>query len=473
MRYLISMAGDGTRWSNYRGVRKHFAPINNEPNIHRTIRLLRQFDKEADIYIGYHPDYFPDMLEGMGLKFYNGRKYFVGTESDRYYSSMEYWSETGPTVLIWGDVFFTEEALRKVTTPFHSWVRTGRTGTGIYKAYGEEFSIGFTPSYRNQMIDAMNRVESITKERGVQLFGAVYLAMFGLSDDEIIAHSDSGRKPNLGNMIEINDLTDDFDTPEDYNRFLMHYDKREGNRIVIGVPTAEFARQAKFYDYLFALDKPDRTTVSLAHGQSPAHNRNAIIDSALEVNATHVFFVDDDLLIPQDTLTRLLAHDKDIVSGLYLTRNFPHAPIAMDIALTDGSCRFKFLKSGETGLVEAVNFGLGCCLIKTDVFRKMEKPWIRLGQLNPQEWNDDIEFFNRARHSGYQLWLDLDVRCGHMATVAIWPQYNEAEKQWLTLYDSQGRGHAAFFAATPDQVYGQEEYDKVLESVRHMIEKEV
>lgn len=236
----------------------------------------------------------------------------------------------------------------------------------------------------------------------------------------------------------------------------------------------EFARQAKFYDYLHQLDKPPGTILSLAHGQSPAQNRNVMIENALKVeNLTHIFFIDDDVLVPRDALYRLLAHDKDIVSGLYLMRNFPHQPIAMNVSLNDGRCRFKFLDNDETGLVEVVNFGLGCCLIKADVFRKIEKPWITIGQLNSQEWNDDIEFFNRAREKyGYRLWLDLEVCAGHMGTAVFWPKYDPQTKVWTTVYDTQGAGHAAFYAATPHQVYGEDEYEKMLKANKHLVTKD-
>lgn len=245
-------------------------------------------------------------------------------------------------------------------------------------------------------------------------------------------------------------------------------------KVVIAIPTMEMARQAKFYDYLFAIDKPADTVLSLSHGQSPAQNRNVMIQNALDDNATHVFFIDDDVLIPKDSLFRLLAHDKDIVSGLYLMRNFPHQPIAMDVALSDNRCRFKFLQPDEKGLVEVVNFGLGCCLIKTEVFKKMQAPWITIGQLNPQEWNDDIEFFNRCREKyGFRLWLDLDVRAGHMCTTTLWPHYNEEQKHWLTMYDTQGMGHAAFYAATPQQVYGPDKYKQVLDDSRHLVIKDL
>jgi hypothetical protein len=94
--------------------------------------------------------------------------------------------------------------------------------------------------------------------------------------------------------------------------------------------------------------------------------------------------------------------------------------------------------------------------------------------MNAVEWNDDIQFFNRCREKyGYQLWLDLNVRAGHMCTVTLWPHYNEEQKQWLTMYDTQGAGHAAFFAATPKQVYGDDSYEKMLRDNAHLVTKDV
>lgn len=236
-------------------------------------------------------------------------------------------------------------------------------------------------------------------------------------------------------------------------------------KVVIGLPTMEMARQAKFYDYLNQLERPLGTLLSCSHGQSPAMNRNIIIKQALEVDATHIFFIDDDVCIPRDALLKLLAHNKDIVSGLYLHRNYPHAPIAFNVAYNDGRCRYKFLENGDNGLVEIVNAGLGCALIRTEVFRTLgTENWIRLGQLNSQEWNDDIDFFNRCRAAGFKMYLDQTVCCGHMATATIWPEYKDGK--WLTVYDTQGGGHAAFWAATPKQIYGDDTYERSLKEFR-------
>lgn len=207
------------------------------------------------------------------------------------------------------------------------------------------------------------------------------------------------------------------------------------NKVLIAVPTQEFARRADFYDYFNMLEKPEGTICTFAHGQSPARNRNIMIEQALQHECTHIFFIDDDVALRPDALVKLLKHDKDMVSGLYLMRNYPHFPIMFDESYDDGRCKFSFLEKGRKGLVEAVNAGLGAALIKIDVFKTMPKPWITLGELEKDHWCDDISFFNRARKLGFKLFVDLDLPCGHMNTAVIWPD-RDPEGNWFTSYNT-------------------------------------
>lgn len=207
-------------------------------------------------------------------------------------------------------------------------------------------------------------------------------------------------------------------------------------KILIGVPTAEFARQACFYDYFNMIDKPIGTMLTFAHGQSPARNRNVIIQQALDNEADYLLFLDDDTCPPPNILTKLIAHDKDMVTGLYVMRNFPHKPIIFGYADDAGRCAHVFPQDGNEELIPCVASGLGACLINTRVFRGMNEPWITLGELEKDHWCDDISFFNRARESGFSLFCDPTVRCGHMASVTITPEYSDG--QWRVSYDTQG-----------------------------------
>lgn len=217
-------------------------------------------------------------------------------------------------------------------------------------------------------------------------------------------------------------------------------------KVLIAVPTAEVARKARFYDALNALELPkDGITIKTsAHGQSPAQNRNVMIEQAQIHKCSHIMFIDDDTLFPSNMLIQLLSHNVDVVTGMYLMRNYPHQPIIFDESLVDGRCRFHYLSDNETGLIPIVNCGLGACLIKMHVFDGMEKPYIRLGELQKDHWCDDIGFFNRLRATNpeVKIYCDLDMPVGHMGHVTLWPKLNENGK-WTTLYDTEGAGTAS------------------------------
>lgn len=223
-------------------------------------------------------------------------------------------------------------------------------------------------------------------------------------------------------------------------------------KVMIAVPTAEGSRYAFFYSHLASIDKPENTIQLMSNGQSPARNRNIAIREAIHHDCSHILFLDDDVIVQPDVLKRLLAHDKDIVTGLYMMRNFPHKPIVFSYSNDKGECAWMDI-SGKRGLIEIVNTGLGLALIKVDVFKKMVEMgktfkngdkdcWIVLGELEKDHWCDDIGFFNRARECGYKLYCDLDVVGSHMSTVKITPVIQDG--QWHVEYDTNGTGHVRF-----------------------------
>lgn len=209
-------------------------------------------------------------------------------------------------------------------------------------------------------------------------------------------------------------------------------------KVLIGVPTEEYSRRADFYDYLNLLEKPPNTMQLMAHDRSPAHNRNIIVEQALIHDCSHVLFIDDDQTPKSDALMQLLEHNVDIVSGLYLRRDYPHQPLIFDVANDDGAALYVYLNGDESRLKKIVAAGLGFCLIKTSVFQKLTKPYFRLGELASDQWCDDIGFFKRVREANIQSYCDMECRVGHIGTMIIWP--NKVDGAWYTGYDTGGNG---------------------------------
>jgi hypothetical protein len=161
--------------------------------------------------------------------------------------------------------------------------------------------------------------------------------------------------------------------------------------------------------------------------------RNLLVTHAMDVptDPTHIFWMDDDMVIPSTAIAQLLAHDRDIVGGLYHQRMMPFRPVAY-FDTEDMDKRFASIELAEqgAGLMEVDGMGLGCCLVRMDVYNE-------LAELGGPRWHavidgrgEDLHFFNRAKDAGYRVWLDTDLRCGHVrrevVTTTHWASYRAA-----------------------------------------------
>jgi len=144
-------------------------------------------------------------------------------------------------------------------------------------------------------------------------------------------------------------------------------------------------------------------------------SRKAIINYFLQGEYTHLFWVDSDVVLPKDALKKLLAENKDIISGVYVSPfNYPRLPtIVHPVAykLTHSEelrlpLQSSEIKQGE--IKEMHSVGFGCCLIKREVLEKV--PLRRIPETTSTE---DILFCVDARKKGYKTFLHAGVLCKH------------------------------------------------------------
>jgi hypothetical protein len=204
----------------------------------------------------------------------------------------------------------------------------------------------------------------------------------------------------------------------------------------------DHARQIDFFVRLMMLQLPPGSWIQFYPGFFAHRNRTHGTEAALQGGATHVFFVDDDQLLQPDTVTRLLAHDTDIVSVNLLYKERPHE-----------AYMFERLKGGlfptplgtQRGLVEVDACGLGGVLVKADVFRRItEYEWFAV---NEKAKTDDLYFCELAQQHGFRVLVDLEAIAGHITYGAVWPAWTG--ERWETLVQIAGGGE--FFAPAPDR----------------------
>lgn len=165
---------------------------------------------------------------------------------------------------------------------------------------------------------------------------------------------------------------------------------------------------------------------------------DAMRDSALELaraeGFTHALFLDADMVWPTDVLERILRHaavDQAIVSGLYVLRTPPYAPVAMAGRFRkEGSDVDQFYFAEELGeeLIEVDVIGMGCCLIPLAVLEVIgPRPWFEYRN-DDQGWprvTEDVPFCLKAKEAGYTVWLDPTVKCGHVQPQVIDARWHE------------------------------------------------
>lgn len=155
---------------------------------------------------------------------------------------------------------------------------------------------------------------------------------------------------------------------------------------------------------------------------------NTIVKEALKAgDITHIFWVESDMIIPPDTLPKLLDVGKPIVSGVYFLRGGTgqpclYAPTPLEskenpylhtpLAVYDERGPFKIARYGGCP-------GMGCVLMDIDVFKNIPEPWFDLKANDAESktgYGQDLYFYTKVRWAKYEVWVNPDVICDQIDT---------------------------------------------------------
>lgn len=138
------------------------------------------------------------------------------------------------------------------------------------------------------------------------------------------------------------------------------------------------------------------------------NQREHLIDQAIEVNAEWVLWLDSDMMFPSSTLLRLLAHNEDIVACNYMKRSFPFKTVAYTDT-TDWETWIPLKNMDQLVVAEAT--GMGCTLMKTEIFKKLQKPYFEYTyQPKTKDWGgEDFTLFKKFNNLGYELKIDMNL----------------------------------------------------------------
>lgn len=205
----------------------------------------------------------------------------------------------------------------------------------------------------------------------------------------------------------------------------MHTDKIE---VAIGLPVYNTVEYPTFRSILALLSKAFNDGKFKVHviddwGRPVAMARNNIVDQFLKTKATHLLFLDADMVFDANVLERLYSADKDIIGEMYVRKSFPHLPTpGIKHVTEDNGVMFEVIYdwSGREPLFRVDVLGMGCTMIRREVFEKISFPWFEFVQT---ESGDKVEFIGEdysfcldAQDVGFGVWAIKGGEIGHVGT---------------------------------------------------------
>jgi hypothetical protein len=138
------------------------------------------------------------------------------------------------------------------------------------------------------------------------------------------------------------------------------------------------------------------------------NQRENLINQAIEVKSEWVLWLDSDMMFPPTTLLRLLAHNQDIVACNYMKRSYPFKSVAF-MDTNDWESWVPLQSEDELLTVEAI--GMGCVLMRTSVFEKLNRPYFEYTyQPKTKDWGgEDFTLFKKLNKLGYQVKVDMNL----------------------------------------------------------------
>jgi len=183
-------------------------------------------------------------------------------------------------------------------------------------------------------------------------------------------------------------------------------------RILIAIPTAKYIESETFKS-IYDLIVPDGFEVDFQYfyGYQIDQIRNLIAHYTIQGGYDYLFSVDSDIILPRDSLVKMLMRKKHIITGVYRQR-LPE--LAIEI-YDRNQVRIDWKDLKGRGVVQIGGCGFGCVLIATEVLSAIGYPQFEYhSAINHNDtFSEDVDFAKKAIGKGYIMWCDSSIICGH------------------------------------------------------------
>ena len=188
--------------------------------------------------------------------------------------------------------------------------------------------------------------------------------------------------------------------------------------ILIGVPTNGDMKMLTVFSLVMATNMlrslGHDMTFTCREGPYTHWNREHLVQDAMEAGVDYLMFIDTDVVFPVEAIPKLIAHDKDIVGGMYNLKQ--DEPVTTIKLWNDDRSEFRALKDEPlpAGLFRVAALPTGFMLVKASVFERLSFPYFPcdFGQ------GEDVSFCLKAQEAGIEVWCDPTIQIKHIGNKA-------------------------------------------------------
>lgn len=150
--------------------------------------------------------------------------------------------------------------------------------------------------------------------------------------------------------------------------------------------------------------------------------RERLATEGVNLGAEYLLWLDSDITFPATTAMRLMAHDEPVVACNYIRRQLPAKGVAYEV-IGDWNNPLPF--DIYNHLVEVQGVGMGCMLMRTEIFSQIPKPWFEFGWSpdSNDHLGEDMILCQKMAAAGYSIKIDsqLSQELRHLGTWAFGP----------------------------------------------------
>lgn len=188
-----------------------------------------------------------------------------------------------------------------------------------------------------------------------------------------------------------------------------------------------------------------------------AEGRTDVFFRAKESGFDYLLLIDTDKVFPVDALKKLVALKKDVATGIYVKRKYPHELTIYDF-VPSGKVRNLTVIPDKPFRVDAC--GAGFLLISNKVLQAYTKeialrpglledkwfgqPFHHITFMNdgqPEQLAEDISFCHRMKALGFEIWAEPSIKLGHVGRMTFQREHFEAVHNQVLQSDKRNDGN--------------------------------